>query len=128
MNWPGKPDQLSFPREDRADPVLKPVLETFLCISHRATIGSKISRRKIVGRKTENGVKGEPAPGKVQDLEALIGAVLGCTRKQKRLLLYKLFCNLLGKVPKEEVGIYDPQGVLYGYFLPLALREKLRLL
>src|SRR5437870_2006442 len=85
-------------------------------------------RREAMGRKTENGVNRQLSPGKNKDLEGLIKNMLACNRKEKRLLLYKLFCNLLGKYPKEEVGIYDPQGLIYGYFLPPGLREELHLL
>jgi len=81
-----------------------------------------------MGRKKENGVNRALAPSKEKDLEGVIASMLACTRKQKRLLLYKLFCDLLGKDPKEEVGIYDPQGLIYGYFLPPGLREELHLL
>jgi len=81
-----------------------------------------------MGRKIENGLNRELAPGKANDLDGLIGNLLACTRKDKRFILYKLFCHLLGKDPKEEVGIYDPRGRIYGYFLPPALREELHLL
>jgi hypothetical protein len=72
-----------------------------------------------------------PRSSPVHDRERLqdfLHQLLSLEPDEKRLVLYKLLCDLLGKRPTREVGIYDPTGWIYGYFLPPEVRFELQLL
>jgi hypothetical protein len=68
---------------------------------------------------------GAPAEASDKQLKSLMSSLLRRSQKDKKLLVYQLLRNLLGKNPEEEVWIYDEQGRLYGHFLPPSLRAEL---
>jgi hypothetical protein len=59
-----------------------------------------------------------PQPGEEKRAEALIDRLRSLTRAGRRYVLYKLLCNLYGKNPQGEVGIFDPSGRDYGVVVP----------
>jgi hypothetical protein len=71
---------------------------------------------------------GAPAEAPDKQIKSLLSSLLRRSRKDKKLLVYQLLRNLLGKNPEEEVWIYDDQGRLYGHFLPPSLRAELSVL
>jgi hypothetical protein len=72
--------------------------------------------------------KGAPAEAPDKQLKSLVGSLLRRSRNDKRLLVYQLLRNLLGKNPEQELWIYDEQGRLYGHFLPPSVRAELSVL
>src|SRR4051794_14513628 len=68
-----------------------------------------------------NGETGRPA------LDDLVRQVLACPRDDKRLLLYRLLRDLLGDNPKDEYGIYHPDGSSYMFLVSPPLHARFHL-
>jgi hypothetical protein len=95
-------------------------------MSDRSAGGTLQERR--MHRNKENGSNPHHRPREDSRFEDLVGKLLHCKRNQKRKALYMLFCDLFGEDPGAEVPLTDPQGGVYGYFLPPAAHARIELL
>jgi hypothetical protein len=57
----------------------------------------------------------------------LLSQLRSLAREDKLFILYQFLCDLVGKHPQEEYGIYDPEGREFAYLLPPELRHRLEL-
>lgn len=66
--------------------------------------------------------------GAGETLADLMRRLLKRSRSERKLVLHKLLVNLLGNPPREELEIFDSEGMIFAYLLPPAERLRLRML
>jgi hypothetical protein len=81
-----------------------------------------------MGRNTKNDASSSPASAEKSQVEELLTRLRALSREDKRLIIYRMLCDMIGEHPEQEYGIYTPEGRDYMYLIPPRVHLELEFL